>query len=188
MQCPINASRTPPTDNSSSISFKKRKARLSPRYSIFGSSSRNAGSVPLQDSPRSSPFSGSRTSFESPPEQTNDDQWVDEGPGRRVYDDLTAIDWIYEYTRERLRVRSLHEQRGLIASLKQLWDSSEVWVVLIGTGVMVGLLAALMDIVLHWLGDLKEGHCSTSFYLSRSFCCWGLSGLQPFPSPPEPSY
>ena len=60
--------------------------------------------------------------------------WVAEGPGRRVYDDLTAIDWIFEYTKERLRIRTLERQGGLIAQLKLLFDSSQIWLVLIGTG------------------------------------------------------
>lgn len=37
-----------------------------------------------------------------------------------------------------------------------------------------GLLAATIDIVANWLGDLKFGYCSTGFYLNKDFCCWGL--------------
>ena len=60
--------------------------------------------------------------------------WVAEGPGRRVYDDLTAIDWIFEYTKERLRIRVLERQGGLLGHIKILYDSSQIWLVLIGTG------------------------------------------------------
>lgn len=58
----------------------------------------------------------------------------------------------------------------------QMLDSSQVWVVLIGTGVAAGLIAAAIDIVTNWLGDLKHGYCSQTFYLSRRFCCLGLEG------------
>lgn len=53
-------------------------------------------------------------------------------------------------------------------------DASQIWVVLIATGIAAGLVAAAIDIVANWLGGLKEGYCTTSFYLSKEFCCWGL--------------
>ena len=99
---------------------------------------------------------------------------VAEGPGRRIYDDLTAIDWIFEYTKERRRRRSLQRRTGLTGHLAKMLDSSHIWIVLIGTGVAAGLVAGGIDIVANWLGDLKDGYCSSSFYLSRNFCCWGL--------------
>jgi chloride channel 3/4/5 len=43
----------------------------------------------------------------------------------------------------------------------------------------VGILAAAIDIISDWLGDLKEGFCKPTFYLNRGFCCWGISGTSP---------
>src|SRR5271167_856740 len=53
--------------------------------------------------------------------------------------------------------------------------------VLLMVGVSVGILAAAIDIVTDWLGDLKEGFCRPTFYLNRGFCCWGISGTTPTP-------
>ncbi|KAI9852997.1 MAG: hypothetical protein M1838_002776 [Thelocarpon superellum] len=107
--------------------------------------------------------------------------WYAEGPGRRVgYDDMTAIDWIFEYTKERQRLRVLESSaRGLIGYVQQLLDASQVWWVLLGTGLSVGVLAASIDVVSDWLGDLKTGYCKNGpgggrFYLNKTFCCWGL--------------
>ncbi|KAL4893064.1 Cl channel CLC-3 [Aspergillus ambiguus] len=106
--------------------------------------------------------------------------WYVEGPGRRVgYDDLTAIDWIFEYTKERQRKRLLYSSgQGLAGHARRLLDGSDVWLVLITTGVLVGIIAACIDITSNWLGDLKTGYCKNGpgggkFYLNRSFCCWG---------------
>ncbi|KAK0709054.1 chloride channel protein [Lasiosphaeria miniovina] len=105
--------------------------------------------------------------------------WYVEGPGRRVgYEDLTAIDWIFEYTKERQRLRVLHSSAaGLLGYLQRLLDASQVWVILVLTGLAVGALAAAIDVTTDWLGDLKFGFCSTTdggaFYLSKSFCCFG---------------
>ena len=109
--------------------------------------------------------------------------WYMEGPGRRVgYDDLTAIDWIFEYTKERQRLRRLYSQaNGIFGHVQQALDASQVWIVLVGAGLLSGMLAAVIDVVSDWLGDLKTGHCQSGahggqFYLNRGFCCWGHEG------------
>jgi H+/Cl- antiporter ClcA len=109
--------------------------------------------------------------------------WYVEGPGRRVgYDDLTAIDWIFEYTKERQRLRILSSTtNGLVGYVRQLLDASHVWVVLILTGVAVGVLAAAINIASDWLSDIKFGFCKSGeqggqFYLNKGFCCWGHDG------------
>lgn len=106
--------------------------------------------------------------------------WYVEGPGRRVgYEDLTAIDWIFEYTKERQRLRALTSgASGLLSYVQHLADASQVWVILLLTGLTVGAIAAGIDITTDWLGDLKLGFCSGGheggkFYLNRGFCCYG---------------
>lgn len=106
--------------------------------------------------------------------------WYVEGPGRRVgYEDLTAIDWIFEYTKERQRLRVLYSSAtGILGYGQRMLDASQVWVVLIVTGLAVGLLAAGIDVASDWLGDIKTGYCAAGsdggrFYLNRYFCCWG---------------
>lgn len=109
--------------------------------------------------------------------------WYVEGPGRRLaYDDLTAIDWVFEYTKERQRKRLLYSSgQGVLGHVRQLLDASHVWVVLVATGIAVGLIAACIDIASDWLGDLKLGYCKGEegfgqFYLNKGFCCWGHEG------------
>ncbi|KAJ5554808.1 hypothetical protein N7461_003278 [Penicillium sp. DV-2018c] len=124
------------------------------------------------------------TGFNTGAEGSKDDgpsDWYVEGPGRRVgYDDFTAIDWIYEYTKERQRKRLLYSSgQGLLGPARRLLDASNVWLVLIATGIAVGIIAASIDIATDWLGDLKTGYCKNGsgggrFYLNKSFCCWGL--------------
>lgn len=106
--------------------------------------------------------------------------WYVEGPGRRVgYEDLTAIDWIFEYTKERQRLRVLYSSAsGVLGYVHQLLDASQVWVILVLTGLAVGALAAAIDVTTDWLGDLKFGYCSSgpeggAFYLNKGFCCFG---------------
>ena len=105
--------------------------------------------------------------------------WYVEGPGRRVgYDNLTAIDWIYEYSKERTRLRQLTTNNpGVLGHVKVVADSSQIWWILVATGLAVGGIAAGIDVASDWLGDLKTGICSNvedggKFYLNKAFCCW----------------
>ncbi|KIN07283.1 hypothetical protein OIDMADRAFT_185745 [Oidiodendron maius Zn] len=110
--------------------------------------------------------------------------WYVEGPGRRVgYEDSTAIDWIFEYTKERQRLRVLYSSStGVLGYVRQFLDASQIWILLILTGLASGLFAAAIDVVSVWLGDIKTGYCSNGpdggqFYLNRHFCCFGYDEL-----------
>ncbi|KAK0121855.1 hypothetical protein ONS95_010134 [Cadophora gregata] len=110
--------------------------------------------------------------------------WYAEGPGRRVgYEDMTAIDWIFEYTKERQRLRILYSNAtGLVGYARQFLDASQVWVILILAGLATGTFAAAIDIITDWLADLKTGYCSAGedgghFYLNKHFCCYGYDGF-----------
>jgi chloride channel 3/4/5 len=122
---------------------------------------------------------GARGNEDATPKDGAPLDWYTEGPGRRVgYEDLTAIDWIFEYTKERQRQRVLYSSvTGLLGYLQLFLDASQVWVILVLTGLAVGAVAAGIDVTTDWLADLKAGYCSTSdggaFYLNKGFCCLG---------------
>ncbi|TKA25073.1 hypothetical protein B0A50_06137 [Salinomyces thailandicus] len=156
------------------------------------SRSRNASPSPLVRPSGANPTTNTILSYLNNPvngganlqdtKDANGLDWYVEGPGRRVgYDDLTAIDWIYEYNKERIRLRQLTTNApGLLGQLKQVVDGSQLWIVLVATGIAVGSIAAGIDIASDWMGDLKQGVCSNvenggKFYLSRPFCCWGVN-------------
>ncbi|EWC47021.1 hypothetical protein DRE_03783 [Drechslerella stenobrocha 248] len=105
--------------------------------------------------------------------------WSTEAAGQRVaYDDLTAIDWIHEYTVEQLRQRILRSSGGVTTYFRVLADASQAWVVLILAGIAVGVIAAAIDIASNWLADTKQGICTTTFYLSNAACCYGLQSTE----------
>jgi chloride channel 3/4/5 len=185
--------------NSLSISFKRKQKQIA-RFSLsnlFSDSSsrphlgnnqpRSQGTQdrPFQES-LDSPTTHGQSSHNGDLSGVKDGgplDWHVEGPGRRVgYDDLTAIDWIFEYTKERQRKRLLYSKgQGLFGHIRHLLDASHVWLVLIATGIFVGILAASIDIASDWLSDIKTGYCNNGrgggkFYLNKSFCCWGHEG------------
>lgn len=169
------------------VTFKRKQKLSTPArfFSALGgeSSSRRDGRDSLEDDPYNG---GIRSPGEEPRWNTGTQpkdgalDWYADGAGRRVaYEDLTAIDWIFEYTKERQRLRVLRSgARGILGYLQLLADASQVWIVLILTGIAVGAIAGGIDVTTNWLADLKTGFCSGgsdggAFYLNKGVCCLG---------------
>ena len=181
------------------VSFKRKQKKTTGQRFLSAIAGASSSSTPRQ---QSSPRSGTPTLNTSRSHALNNISgnrdgsnatgtkdggqldWYVEGPGRRVgYEDMTAIDWIFEYTKERQRLRNLYSNAsGLVGYAQKFLDASQVWIVLILTGLAVGVFAASIDVVSDWLGDIKTGYCSSGidggrFYLNRYFCCYGYDGL-----------
>lgn len=173
------------------ISFKRKpkqssSSRLLSVFSGNGSSPRQPNKSPRAGTPMFDLNTGGseRGSENTDTKDGGPSDWYAEEPGRRVgYQDMTAIDWIFEYTKERQRLRTLYSNAsGLLGISQRFLDASQVWIVLILTGLAAGCFAAAIDVVTDWLGDLKTGYCSAGpdgghFYLNKYFCCYGYEGF-----------
>ncbi|KAG0262931.1 hypothetical protein BG011_009527 [Mortierella polycephala] len=101
---------------------------------------------------------------------------VKENNGIRVwYHNYTTIDWIHDFVKERVRLRHLRSLGGIRGSLMNRADSLKGWILVILTGVITACLAAFIDVSSWWLGDLRMGYCTTNFWWSQYFCCWGVT-------------
>ncbi|EKM50668.1 uncharacterized protein PHACADRAFT_264052 [Phanerochaete carnosa HHB-10118-sp] len=90
------------------------------------------------------------------------------------YPEGTTIDWHREEAAEREWKRTLHSQRGLRGALAPIADSSKMWLVIVLTGVGIGVAGAWLDVLVRWLGDLREGRCAYGFFYNQVACCSGL--------------
>lgn len=90
------------------------------------------------------------------------------------YDDGSTIDWLREDASERQRIHALRSQPGARGILLPLAEASRVWFVVIATGIGIGITGAWLDILVKWLSDLREGHCSYGFFYNQVACCSGL--------------
>lgn len=59
----------------------------------------------------------------------------------------SAVDWRREADRERSRLASLRSVKGLHGVVLRLLDSATPWLVTVGTGVCVGLVASYIECV-----------------------------------------
>lgn len=74
-------------------------------------------------------------------------------PGKK-YPDGSSIDWLQEEAAERERSHELHSQAGVRGALLPAIDSARMWIVVIATGIGIGLAGAWLDVLVKWFGFL----------------------------------
>ncbi|KAF4611188.1 hypothetical protein D9613_006904 [Agrocybe pediades] len=97
-------------------------------------------------------------------------------PYRRTakYQDGNTIDWLHEEGLERERNHALQSQAGVRGILLPVLESTRMWFIVIMTGIGIGIAGAWLDVLVKWLGDLREGHCTYGFFYNSNACCSGL--------------
>ncbi|KAJ7777446.1 Cl-channel protein [Mycena metata] len=87
------------------------------------------------------------------------------------YVDGSTIDWLREEAAERDRTNVQRSQFGVRGLLLPWFDASKMWFIVILTGLGIGLTGGWLDVLVKWLGDLREGHCSYGFFYNQVSCC-----------------
>ncbi|KAH9943797.1 chloride channel [Amylocystis lapponica] len=90
------------------------------------------------------------------------------------YHEGGTIDWWHEEAAERERKRLLRTRHGFQGLLALILDSCSMWLVIVLTGVGIGTAGAWLDVLVKWLGDLREGRCSYGFFYNQVTCCSGM--------------
>ncbi|KAJ7695038.1 Cl-channel protein [Mycena rosella] len=87
------------------------------------------------------------------------------------YVDGSTIDWLREDAAERERTHVQRSQHGVRGLLLPWFDAAQMWLVVILTGFGIGLTGGWLDVLVKWLGDLREGRCSYGFFYNQVSCC-----------------
>ncbi|KAK2463643.1 hypothetical protein APHAL10511_004394 [Amanita phalloides] len=90
------------------------------------------------------------------------------------YPDGSTVDWLQQEAVERERDQVLRSQAGVRGILLPMLEASCMWLVVIVTGIGIGLTGAWLDILVKWLGDIREGRCSHGFFYNQVTCCRGV--------------
>jgi chloride channel 3/4/5 len=67
---------------------------------------------------------------------------------------------------------------GIRGHCKNLFDGAQAWILVTIIGLVVAIIAWLIDIVQELLTDWKDGFCVEKWRYNRKFCCWGKEGKQ----------
>jgi chloride channel 3/4/5 len=111
-----------------------------------------------------------------------------------IYKDGSTIDWLQEEMAGRQRQQGLKSQAGVRGILSPALDAARGWLVVILTGMGVGMAGAWLDVLVKWyvimslrvcwmldklcrLGDLREGRCSYGFFYNQVACCSGIDRM-----------
>ncbi|ODV95310.1 hypothetical protein PACTADRAFT_3013 [Pachysolen tannophilus NRRL Y-2460] len=76
---------------------------------------------------------------------------------RKTYENLSEIDWSYEYELERKNKKFIDTQ--ITTVFARIYYNNLKWIVLILTGLILGPIAIIIDIASKWLRDFKYGLC-----------------------------
>ncbi|KPI35474.1 putative chloride channel protein [Cyphellophora attinorum] len=91
------------------------------------------------------------------------------------YEDFTTVDWVQDAAQEHLRRRrrrreaaNFFDKDGVLGWRRRILASIDA-----AQAVVIGLIAAALNIITEWLADVKLGYCTTAWYLNEGFCCYG---------------
>lgn len=96
------------------------------------------------------------------------------------YDQFTSTDWVHDSIADGLRVRALKSRRDVRGRFIAWFDGAQGWILVAIIGCIVALIAYFVDLMESAIFDLKEGYCSTGWYLSKSKCCAGFDNCTHF--------
>ena len=51
-------------------------------------------------------------------------------------------------------------------------DAWSGWLIVFIVGIFTGFVAGVIDIGADWMGDLREGVCTSQFWYNKESCCW----------------
>lgn len=73
--------------------------------------------------------------------------------------------------KDSFRYRTLHQRRGIRARVLSAWDSSQGWVAAALIGILMAIVAFLVDIAEATVSDWKVGYCKNNVLHNREACC-----------------
>ncbi|KAF8521256.1 chloride channel [Hysterangium stoloniferum] len=125
---------------------------------------------------RSSSFFRRSIAYDAPMNGTtdfpDDDNEAAKANGIRVwYSSFSSIDWLHDAIKDSNRIFKLRKRTSLRGRIRNAIDRSVGWIVVTIIGILAAVLAFMIVRSEQLLFDLKEGHCTGSWYKAKRFCC-----------------
>lgn len=98
--------------------------------------------------------------------------WLHQDSVRSVqkFESFVTIDWLDDELEEHRRHISNRKNANTFWELA--FRSMRTWLVLGAMGIVIGSIAASLNVITSWLASLRIGYCKSNFYLSERYCCW----------------
>jgi chloride channel 3/4/5 len=89
-------------------------------------------------------------------------------PDDRVwYDQFTSTDWVHDNIADAHRLKALRSRKDLRGRIAAFFDASQGWVLSALCGVIIALIAYVVDVSEVTIFDYKDGYCTRGWYLSE---------------------
>jgi len=91
------------------------------------------------------------------------------------YDQFTSTDWVHDSIADAFRVKALRSRKDIRGRIAAWFDGAQGWILVAIIGILTAFVAYLVNISESTLFDLKQGYCSTGWYMSKKGCCAGAT-------------
>ena len=90
-------------------------------------------------------------------------------------------DTLHDHLRSPIPSPTLHHPSSLsftvLHRLRAFYEVTQSWILVLLSGLSIGLVAGWITVSGAWLIDMRLGYCSTEWYVSRAICCMGQIGF-----------
>jgi chloride channel 3/4/5 len=92
--------------------------------------------------------------------------------GIRVwYSSFSSIDWLHDAIKDSLRRSRLRKRKSIRSQIRMALDRSIGWIIVTIVGVLTAFTAYAVLQGEQWLFTLKEGYCTTRWWMNLAQCC-----------------
>lgn len=89
-------------------------------------------------------------------------------PDERVwYDQFTSTDWVHDTIADSYRMKALRSRKDFRGRVYAVLDASKGWILSALCGVLIALVAYIVDVTETTLFDFKDGYCAGKWYVSE---------------------
>ncbi|KZL71127.1 voltage gated chloride channel [Colletotrichum tofieldiae] len=93
-------------------------------------------------------------------------------PNERVwYDQFTSTDWVHDNIVDAHRVKALKMRKDFRGRIYAVFDASQGWILSAVCGVIVALVAYVVNLSEATVFDYKYGYCERGWFISEKNCC-----------------
>ncbi|KAH7888657.1 chloride channel [Phlebopus sp. FC_14] len=98
--------------------------------------------------------------------------------GFRVwYTSFSSIDWLHDAIKDSIRFSRLRHGSSIRSRLLLAFDKILGWLIVTIVGFLTAVIAFLVVRSEQWFFDVKDGYCTTGWWMAKQFCCPRLDDL-----------
>ncbi|KAG9243338.1 chloride channel [Calycina marina] len=87
------------------------------------------------------------------------------------YDQFTSTDWVHDSIADAFRLKELRNRKDIQGRILAFLDGGQGWVLSALVGLLVAVIAYVVDVSEEPVFDWKDGYCNRGWLISEKYCC-----------------